>query len=167
MHPPPYISMHHLPPLSQLHFIFNQARVFGFFIKKNYNMDSKMGEWEHNKLINELTQGWDLARQLQIQLNTTQSSSSSSSSSSHDQSLAVLSVQKIISSFEKTLSMLNFNSSSSTIQAPQLTGLMIESPPSLTGSPRSDQDSDRDVKDPQDPKDGSKKRYTCIYLFTS
>ncbi|KAF2315506.1 hypothetical protein GH714_039961 [Hevea brasiliensis] len=61
-------------------------------------------------------------------------------------------VQKIIASYEKALSTLNLSSS---IREPNPTGSVAmshESPPSLSGSPRSE-DSDRDFKD-HDPKDG-------------
>ena len=112
-----------------------------------------MGEWEQRSLINELTQGRELARQLQVYLNVP------SSSSSHE--TRELLVQKIQASYEKALSMLNCNTTS--LQAadqPQPSGLAIrmsESPPSRSGSPRSE-DSDRDFKE-QELKDASKKRY--------
>lgn len=119
-------------------------------------MDRNMGEWEQKSLINELLQGRELAKQLQIQLNLR------TSSSAQDQTRGIMFVQKIISSYDKALSMLGFCSSSSSTQEPQLpTGLVTESPTSLTGSPLSE-DSDRDVKDPQEPKDGSKRRYISI-----
>lgn len=115
-------------------------------------MDRKMGEWEQNSLINVLLQGRESAKQLQIQLNLR------TSSSSPDQTRGIMLVQKIISSYDKALSMLNFCASSSSTQEPQLpAGPVTESPTSLTGSPLSE-DSDRDVKDPQE--DVSKKRKT-------
>lgn len=91
-----------------------------------------MGDWDqNNQLMNELTQGRELARQLQVHLNAP--------SSSHEtrQMLA----QKIASSYEKALSILKFSSSVS-VGEPQPAGLGIESPP-LSGSPRSE-DSDQD-----------------------
>ncbi|KAJ0099137.1 hypothetical protein Patl1_20308 [Pistacia atlantica] len=103
-----------------------------------------MGDWEQNNhLINELTQGRELARQLQFNLNVPYSS---------HETREIL-VQKIISSYEKALSILNFSSGTS-VGEPQPAGLGIESPP-LSGSPRSE-DSDRDLTE----QDGSKKRKT-------
>lgn len=117
-------------------------------------MDRNMGEWEQNSLINVLLQGRESAKQLQIQLNLR------TSSSSHDQTRGIMLVQKIITSYEKALSMLNFCGSSSSTQEPQPpAGPVTESPTSLTGSPLSE-DSDRDVKDPQE--DVSKKRYISV-----
>ena len=106
------------------------------------------GEWDQNKLKNELLKGMELAKQLQIQLNVrpTPSSSmaaaaaSSSSSSSSSSDGCELLVQKIICSYEKALSLLN----SYGVQ------IMYESPSSFNGgSPRSE-DSDREFKDPFD-----------------
>ena len=117
-----------------------------------------MGDWEQKNLLNELTRGKELATQLQIHLNA----NSSSSSSSHEAREYL--VHKILVSYEKALSMLNWTSSSAAggdlhpLQPPLGVPIrMSESPPSLTGSPRSE-DSDRD----QENKDsiGSRKRYT-------
>ncbi|XP_021289025.1 probable WRKY transcription factor 30 [Herrania umbratica] len=108
-----------------------------------------MGEWEQRSLVNELTQGRELARQLQVHLNVP---------SSHESRESL--VQKIQASYEKALSMLNYNTSLAADQ-PQPSGLAIrmsESPPSRSGSPRSE-DSDRDCKE-QELKDASKKRKT-------
>lgn len=106
-----------------------------------------MGDWEQKNLINELAQGMELARQLQIHLNVP--------SSSHEAREFL--VEKILSSYEKALSMLNMSSS---VSEPQAIGgpilRMSESPPSLTGSPRSE-DSDRELKD-QEQRDASRKR---------
>lgn len=112
-------------------------------------------------LINELTQGRELVRQLQVYLSVP-SSSSSSSSSSHEVSRELL-VQKIQASIEKALSMLNCNVSCLEAEPQQPSaglamGISLESPPSLSASPRSE-DSDRDFKE-QDPQDASKKRFT-------
>ncbi|XP_022922779.1 probable WRKY transcription factor 53 isoform X1 [Cucurbita moschata] len=110
-------------------------------------MDS-FGEWDQKKkLKNELLKGKELAKQLQIHLNVRPSSSSmaaaaaaaaavsSSSSSSVSNDGGELLVQKILSSYEKALSLLSSN------------GIQIsESPSSLNGSPRSE-DSDREFKD--------------------
>ncbi|XP_038685415.1 probable WRKY transcription factor 30 isoform X2 [Tripterygium wilfordii] len=79
-----------------------------------------MGDWEQkNHLINELAEGRELAKQLQSYLNLP---------FSPNETQEVL-VQRIIASYEKALSMLNCSVGTS-------------SPPSLNGSPRSDQDSD-------------------------
>ncbi|XP_030500507.2 probable WRKY transcription factor 53 isoform X2 [Cannabis sativa] len=123
-----------------------------------------MGEWEQKSLLNELLRGKELAGQLQLTIATSppSSSSSSSSTSSSYESRQNL-VQNILVSFEKALSMLNWPGGSSGTSnqsllpaVPVMIG-MSESPPSLTGSPFSD-DSDRD----QDNKDyiGSRKRWT-------
>lgn len=106
-----------------------------------------MGDWEQKNLINELTQGRELARQLQGHLNA--------SSSSHETREFL--VQKILSSYEKSLSMLRWSSS---VGEPQpIAGAVrtSESPPSLVGSPRSE-DSDRDIRDLDHTSDGSRKR---------
>lgn len=108
-----------------------------------------MGEWEQKNLINELTQGRELARQLHSHL--------SASSSSHETREFL--VQKILASYEKSLSMLRWSSS---VGEPQPIAGAIrsysESPPSLVGSPRSE-DSDRDVRDLDHRSDAPRKRY--------
>ncbi|GAV66231.1 WRKY domain-containing protein [Cephalotus follicularis] len=111
-----------------------------------------MGDWGKNKnlVMNELTQGKELAKQLQIHLKMP--------SSSHE--TREMLIQMILTSYEKALSMLNCKSNSE-VEQHHVAGIAIrssESPPSLTGSPRSD-DSDRDFKD-QEHKDVSKKRKT-------
>lgn len=108
-----------------------------------------MGDWEQKSLVNELTQGRELARQLQIHINAP--------SSSYETREFL--VQKILASYEKALSMVHGSNSSAgdpnpTIIAGVANIQMSESPPSLTGSPRSDQDSDRD----QDFKDASTRK---------
>ncbi|KAE8681458.1 Detected protein of unknown function [Hibiscus syriacus] len=98
----------------------------------------KMGEWEQMSLINELTQGRELARQLQAYLNAP-------TSSRGPRELLVLRIQ---ASYEKALSMLNCNTSLSTDQ-PQSSELAIglsESPSSHTVSPRTE-DSNHDFKE--------------------
>lgn len=98
-------------------------------------MDQKVGDFEQKSLINELTQGKELAKQLQAHLNV---------ASSSQETREVL-VQKILASYEKALSMLSSGSTS-------VIGLS-ESPPSLNGSPRSE-DSDPELR-----HDASRKRY--------
>ncbi|XVF50945.1 hypothetical protein PTKIN_Ptkin04bG0144500 [Pterospermum kingtungense] len=104
-----------------------------------------MGEWEQRSLINVLTQGRELARQLQVYINV----------SSHD--TRELLAQKIQASYDKALSMLN-----SLAAEPQPSGLAIrmwdESPPSCSASPPSEK-TDPDFKE-QELKDASKKRKT-------
>ncbi|KAL6132120.1 hypothetical protein ACLB2K_070491 [Fragaria x ananassa] len=123
--------------------------------------------WEQKtSLVNELTQGRELARQLQIHLNATPTLNPSASSQTAF-AREVL-IQKIVSSLEKALSMLSSSSSSPQVsvaveelhqQQPTFTvaaatGVvtirMANSPPSLNGSPRSE--------DSDDHKDPSKKR---------
>lgn len=100
-----------------------------------------MGDWEQKNLVNELARGKEVARQLQMHLNNGTSAS---------QETREYLVQKILVSYEKALSMLTWTTSSPAgdhLQpqpSPGVSGLMSESPPSLNGSPRSDQDSDRD-----------------------
>ncbi|XP_030536144.1 probable WRKY transcription factor 53 [Rhodamnia argentea] len=100
-----------------------------------------MGDWEKMNLLNELIQGKELTKQLQDQLHLPVSSSSSSSSSSRDQTHEML-IHRILSSYDKALSMLNAE--------PPVGGCLrrlSESPPSLGGSPMSGGDSDRDLND--------------------
>jgi hypothetical protein len=96
-----------------------------------------MGDWEQKNLVHELTQGRELARQLQGHLGVP--------SSSHETREFL--VTKILTSYEKALSMLQWTSS---VGEPQHTGVallrMSESPPSLAGSPRSE-DSDPEHRD--------------------
>lgn len=110
-----------------------------------------MGSWEQKNLINELTNGRELAKQLQIHLSV--------SSSSHDARESL--VQKILTSYEKALSLLRCSGPVGEPQAAAAGGGgavgigMSESPRSLSGSPRSE-DSDKE----QEHKDGSRKRKT-------
>ncbi|XP_010035220.2 LOW QUALITY PROTEIN: probable WRKY transcription factor 53 [Eucalyptus grandis] len=105
-----------------------------------------MGDWEKITLLNELTQGRELTKQLQHQLHSAVSLLSSSSSSSHDQTQEML-IHRIMASYDKALSMLNVE--------PQAGGCprrASESPPSLGGSPMSGGDSDRDLNDGSTPR---------------
>lgn len=108
-----------------------------------------MGDWEQKNLLNELTQGRELARQLQNHLNV--------ASSPHETREYL--VHRILASYEKALSMLHCGSSVGDQPQPMIGSGGIrrsESPPSLVGSPRSE-DSDRDFKD-QEHTDASRKR---------
>lgn len=114
-----------------------------------------MGSGEHKNLINELTNGRELAKQLQIYL--------SASSSSRD--TRELLVQKILTSYNNALSMLRRSGPLGEPQVPAAGGSgggggggiggmgISESPRSLSGSPRSE-DSDKEL----DNRDGSRKR---------
>ncbi|KAI4307145.1 hypothetical protein L6164_030362 [Bauhinia variegata] len=96
-----------------------------------------MGDRDHKNLINELVQGQDLARQLQISLTAPSSS----------QETRELLIQKIVATFEKALSAVYWNTGSLD-EPPQPAGVAIrtsESPP-FSGSPRSE-DSDKDFRD--------------------
>ncbi|KAG4172704.1 hypothetical protein ERO13_A11G014000v2 [Gossypium hirsutum] len=109
----------------------------------------KMGEWEQRSLVSELTQGREVARQLQAHLN-------GASSLSYDIETREVLVQKIEASYEKALSILNCNVNTSSASAVvPLTPVirMPESPNSRCGSPPSE-DSDRGFRD----SDASKKR---------
>ncbi|KAK9279591.1 hypothetical protein L1049_013270 [Liquidambar formosana] len=98
----------------------------------------KTSEWEQKTLINELTQGKDLAKQLRTHLNP----------SSSNETRKFL-VEKILSSYEKALSMLKWDAFVGEARPTAAAGGMLESPSSLAGSsPRSegsDRDSNRDV----------------------
>jgi hypothetical protein len=103
---------------------------------------------EQNTLINELTQGMELAKQLRTHLNP--------SSSPENRELLL---QKILSSYEKALLILKWSGSMGNPQSlAPVTGLQ-ESSVSGDGSPRSD-DFDRGFKDHQEQSDISKKRKT-------
>lgn len=94
------------------------------------------GEDQKN-LINELKQGRELAKQLQVHLNVP--------SSPHE--IRELLVHKILSSYEKALSMLGKTSgiNAGTAAGEGIGGGRSESPRSFSGSPRSE-DSDREFK---------------------
>ncbi|XP_059642829.1 probable WRKY transcription factor 53 [Cornus florida] len=103
---------------------------------------------EHMTLINELTEGMELAKQLKFHLNSTSSVETRE-----------LLLQRMVSSFEKALLILKWSGSvgePQTAAAPTTTGLP-ESSISVDGSPGSE-DFDRGFKDQQELKDVSKKR---------
>lgn len=124
--------------------------------------------WEHKtSLVNELTQGRELARQLQMHLNV--ASNSNPSTTTQTALARELLIQKIIASYEKALTILNTSSyapiavaveqqqqqqQQPTFTVAASTGVvtirMADSPPSLNGSPRSE--------DSDDHKDPSRKR---------
>ncbi|XP_057968859.1 probable WRKY transcription factor 53 isoform X2 [Malania oleifera] len=83
--------------------------------------------WEHKALINELTQGMELAKQLRFQLN-------SASSAETREYL----VQGILSSYEKALQVLIWGGSARQPQPPELTISVPESPISVNESPQSE-----------------------------
>nr|WGV38271.1 WRKY [Loropetalum chinense var. rubrum] len=99
-------------------------------------------------LINELTQGMELAKQLKVHL--------SSASSMETRKLLV---QQILSSYEKALLILNWSGSVEVQPQPagQIATIVPVSPVSVDVSPRSDV-IDRKFNDYQDHNDASKKR---------
>ncbi|KAJ6672800.1 WRKY TRANSCRIPTION FACTOR 30-RELATED-RELATED [Salix viminalis] len=111
---------------------------------------ANMGDWEQKNLVEELTLGMELAKQLQIHLNV---------SSSPMETREML-LQGILTSYEKALSMLNLGSGLVAGELHPVGGIPIrnsESPPSLSGSPRSE-DSDRDTRDQRHIDYGSSSR---------
>lgn len=133
-------------------------------------METSGGDWEQKtNLINELTEGMELAKQLQMHLNVTTTTSSPpppppSSSSYETRELLVL---RILNSYDKALSMLKWNGLVFGDQ-PQPSGVgaigRSESPRSFSGSPHSD-DSDLEFK-AHDHKNGSKKRKSAVPRWT-
>ncbi|KAB5531665.1 hypothetical protein DKX38_018335 [Salix brachista] len=110
---------------------------------------ANMGDWEQKNLVEELTLGMELAKQLQIHLNV---------SSSPRETREML-LQGILTSYEKALSMLNLGAGLVGELHP-VGGITIrnsESPPSRSGSPRSE-DSDRDTRDQRHIDYGSSSR---------
>lgn len=109
--------------------------------------------WDQGSLISELIQGMELAKQLRMHLGTT---AASSSVESRD-----LLVQKILSSYDKALLILNLSGpmgqqpQQNNVGATLTSGGLPESPLSINGSPRSD---DLDKDNNQDTRDVSKKR---------
>ncbi|KAL7003554.1 WRKY transcription factor [Sarracenia purpurea var. burkii] len=113
-------------------------------------------DWEEKSLIKELTQGMELAKQLQMHLNVTSSSSFSSSPKTREWL-----VQKILNSYDKALSMVKWKASVRDHEPQPITGAatgMSESPRSLSGSPHSE-DSYLDFKG-REHTSGSRKRKT-------
>ncbi|KAJ6748848.1 WRKY TRANSCRIPTION FACTOR 30-RELATED [Salix purpurea] len=111
---------------------------------------ANMGDWEQKNLVEELTLGMELAKQLQIHLNV---------SSSPRETREML-LQGILTSYEKALSMLNLGGGSVAGELHPVGGIPIrnsESPPSLSGSPRSE-DSDRDTREQRHIDYGSSSR---------
>lgn len=108
-----------------------------------------------SSLIHELLQGLELARQLQMNLHVPSSSSK--------ESREVL-IQKIISTFEKALEMVNWKGGSLGTEPSSQQPSGVAMSPTLSGSPHSE-DSDRDLRD-QD-YNASRKRYVYVYPFAS
>ena len=105
---------------------------------------------DSKNLIQELLQGLDLARQLQIHLHVP----------STPQETRELLIQKIISTFEKALEMVKWKGPVGVGEPSSGVAIrMSEESPPLSGSPRSE-DSDRDLKEPD--QSASRKRYTFI-----
>lgn len=117
--------------------------------------------WEQKTLINELTQGMEMARQLKVQLRESPSSSIENGE---------LLVQKILSSYDKALLILNWSGGAGAVVGlgqqsqpvpPASGGVQVSPAASLEGSPRSEV-FDKGLKDQQQqqlsPSDVSKKR---------
>nr|BAG15875.1 WRKY transcription factor [Bruguiera gymnorhiza] len=104
--------------------------------------------WEQRTLISELSQGMKLAKQLRLHL------TAASSVETRD-----LLLQRILSSYENSLSILNWSGSTVHPQTVRLSAGVPESPLSINGSPRSD-DFDRGLGDNPSHNDASKKRKT-------
>lgn len=117
-------------------------------------MDS-LGEMElKNLIINELTLGKELAKQLQIHLNVPISSR---------ETLELL-AQRILNSYDKALNLLSrVNGANATTETPPAAAAAAgtsESPRSLSGSPTRSEDSDREFhRDQQDHRDTPRRRY--------
>lgn len=109
------------------------------------------GEMElKNLIINELTLGKELAKQLQIHLNVPISSR---------ETLELL-VQRVLNSYDKALNLLirAYGATATETQA-AATGTS-ESPRSLSGSPTRSEDSDREFhRDQHDQRDTPRRRY--------
>ncbi|KAJ4823157.1 hypothetical protein Tsubulata_016395 [Turnera subulata] len=106
------------------------------------------GTWEQKTLISELTQGIGFAKELKTHLSET------SSAEVRDMLL-----QRILSSFENSLFILNWSGSIGQTQSLQLVSVTAESPTSFNESPPRD-DFDGGVKDIPGQNDASKKRKT-------
>ncbi|XP_022886946.1 probable WRKY transcription factor 53 [Olea europaea var. sylvestris] len=102
--------------------------------------------WEQQMLINELTQGMERAKQLRFYLCTT------SPSEAHD-----LLLQRILSSYEKALSILKWSGSTGQLQLAAPTSGAPESSISVDGSPRSEE-LNKTFREQQEHRDTSKKR---------
>ncbi|XAR52246.1 hypothetical protein NMG60_11020205 [Bertholletia excelsa] len=100
-------------------------------------------------LINELTQGRELAKQLHMNLKVSNSSSEARRFLLH----------QILNSYENALSMLNLNGGTGDPNPAGAAGGFAESPRSL-GSPLSE-DSDKELRD-HEPQDPSKKRKNMV-----
>ncbi|KAK6135342.1 hypothetical protein DH2020_030930 [Rehmannia glutinosa] len=100
-------------------------------------MENFTSDWELKNVVKELSQGRELAMQLQNHLNV-------QSSSSHETREFLL--HKILYSYDKALSMLKHSrpGDGGSGDAPPPGANLDSSPASLAGSPRSDDDSDQD-----------------------
>lgn len=113
-------------------------------------MEQASQQFVTKDLINEVRQGKELAKQLQIHLNAPTSAHGTREYLAH----------KIIVSFDKILSMLNSGSSIITGYERVVGGREVrvtESPNSFSGSPHSD-DSDQDFRSSDSKSDASRKR---------
>ncbi|XP_043715756.1 probable WRKY transcription factor 53 [Telopea speciosissima] len=92
------------------------------------------GNWEQKPLFNELTQGRELVKQLQVHLDP-----------SYSEETRNMLVEKILSSFDKALSMVKWVSSVGEVRPTGATPVMSDSPRSDSGSPHSEDSDRRDI----------------------
>lgn len=114
-------------------------------------------DWDQKYLIDELSKGRELAKQLQIHLNVP--------SSSRD--VRELLAYKILNSYDKALTILKPSGPVSTVEPQSNIGAKFgysDSPSSFSGSPNS-QDFDHNFMDPEN-KTESKKRKSCTPRWT-
>lgn len=104
--------------------------------------------WEQNTLLSELTIGLEAARKLHAQLGGSSSSSSSLTSfSSPATETSKILLKQILSSYEKSLAIVNWSSSppvqlilkEDAVAPVTHSGVIPESPASINGSPRSEE----------------------------
>ena len=111
-------------------------------------MDTASKSWEQKSLVGEIIQGMELAQQLRLSLNAT------SASSENREFL----VQRILTSYEKALLLLQLSGSPQTSHADTKSPVLQESRMSANTSPCGDDYNHRSFNDHQDLQEISKKR---------
>lgn len=111
-------------------------------------MDTASKSWEQKSLVGEIIEGMELAQQLRLSLSTT------SSSSENTEFL----VQRILTSYEKALLLLQLSGSPQTSIVDAIANVPPESRMSANTSPCGDDYNHRSFKDQQELQDISKKR---------
>lgn len=111
-------------------------------------MENNANDSGPKDLVNELLEGRDLTKKLQLVFNN------EPQSSLINEAYGLL-ANNILAKFERSLQILQYDPTNPS-QFQRVTGT-TDSPNSFSGSPKS-QDSDGDFKDPIDHKDDSKKR---------